>query len=40
VTGRIIRHAGQLVPMLVVKAETLARLRGIRRQRWALRGVP
>jgi hypothetical protein len=40
VAGRIIRHAGQVVLRLVVEAETLARLRGIRRQCWALSGGP
>jgi len=37
VAGRIIRHAGQVILTLVVEAETLARLHGIRRPCWALR---
>lgn len=37
VAGRIIRHAGQVILKLVVEAETLAHLHGIRQQCWALR---
>jgi hypothetical protein len=40
VAGRIIRHAGQVILTLVVEAETLAHLHGIRRQCWALREGP
>jgi len=40
VAGRIVRHAGRVGLKLVVDAETLALLRGIRRQCWALRGGP
>jgi Transposase DDE domain group 1 len=39
VAGRIVHHAGQVVLRLVVEAERLALLRGIRQQCWALSGA-
>ncbi len=39
VAGRIVRHGGQVVLRLVVEAERLALLRGIRRQCWAMTGA-
>ena len=39
VAGRIVRHGGQVVLRLVVEAERLALLRGIRQQCWAMTGA-
>ena len=39
VFNSIVRHAGQVVLKLVVEADTLALLRGIHQQCWAVRGV-
>lgn len=39
VAGRIVRHGGQVVLRLVVEAERLGLLRGIRRQCWAMTGA-